>query len=143
MADLLINGNDAYLAYGVRMGEGFLDALGLPPSNKEYIENESRLEDGKRRLLTDLKLASRTLTLSFVIMGATHQQYLQRKAAFLALLTAGEITINVPADGEAYYRLSFDKYTTYAQNRRRTLCTLAAQFTELNPANRSAPASGS
>lgn len=28
MADLLINGKDAYITWGVRMGEGVLDVLG-------------------------------------------------------------------------------------------------------------------
>ena len=48
MIDLLINSKDAYVTWGVRMGDGFLDALGASAPMKEFIENKSRLEHGKR-----------------------------------------------------------------------------------------------
>ena len=48
MADLLINGRDAYKTWGVRMGDKFLDVLGASLPMKEFIENKSRLEHGKR-----------------------------------------------------------------------------------------------
>lgn len=51
MSDLLINTQDAYTTWGVRIGEGFLDVLGASSPMKEFIENKSRLEHGKRVII--------------------------------------------------------------------------------------------
>ena len=39
--DLFINGKDAFSTWGVRMGDGFLDAIDGFNQMKDYIENES------------------------------------------------------------------------------------------------------
>ena len=46
MNELLINGENAYTTWGVRMGEGFLDVIGASAPMKDFIENKSRLEHG-------------------------------------------------------------------------------------------------
>lgn len=46
MIEMLINKQDAS-TFGVRMGDGFLDAICSPLPLKEFVENTSRLEDGK------------------------------------------------------------------------------------------------
>lgn len=51
MSELLINNKDAYTIWGVRMGKGFLDVLGASSPMKEFIENKSRLEHGKRVII--------------------------------------------------------------------------------------------
>lgn len=66
-AKLLINNKDAYVTWGVRMDDGFLTALCAPCTMKEYIENESRLEHGKRVVTDNAKVASREVTLAFTI----------------------------------------------------------------------------
>ena len=65
MADLLINGRDAYKTWGVRMGDKFLDVLGASLPMKEFIENKSRLEHGKRVIINNPKIDEREITLSF------------------------------------------------------------------------------
>ena len=47
MNELLINDENAYTTWGVRMGEGVLDAIGASAPMKDFIENKSRLEHGK------------------------------------------------------------------------------------------------
>lgn len=37
MNELLINGKDAYTTWGVRMGRGFLDAIGASSPMKDFI----------------------------------------------------------------------------------------------------------
>lgn len=138
MKNLLINGDDAYKAYGIRMGDDFLNNLDTPPENKEYIENESRLEDGSRILCLNPHKAKRTLTLTFQLFGTSHTDYLTKKEKFLAVLAAGSLTLQVPADSAAVYHLLYNKCTSYAQNVARTSCKIAAQFTEPNPAYREA-----
>ena len=56
MNELLINGENAYTIWGVRMGDGFLDVLGASSPMKEFIENKSRLEHGKRVIFNNTKV---------------------------------------------------------------------------------------
>ena len=60
---LLINGENAYTTWGVRMGEGFLDVIGASASMKDFIENKSRLEHGKRVIINNPKVDEREITL--------------------------------------------------------------------------------
>lgn len=57
--DLFINGKDALETWGARMGNGFLDAIDGFNEMKDYIENESRLEHGKRVITDNAKVDSR------------------------------------------------------------------------------------
>ena len=67
MNELLINGENAYTTWGVRMGEGFLDVIGASAPMKDFIENKSRLEHGKRVIINNPKVDEREITLSFTI----------------------------------------------------------------------------
>lgn len=79
MSDLLINTQDAYTTWGVRMGEGFLDVLGASSPMKEFIENKSRLEHGKRVIINNPKVDEREITLSFAIEGSSRSDYQSKK----------------------------------------------------------------
>ena len=83
MADLIINGKDAFLEWGVRMGDKFLDVLGAPVPMKEFIENSSRLEHGKRISVANTKLDSREITLVFTIEGESESDFLDKKIFYL------------------------------------------------------------
>lgn len=65
----MINNKDAYATWSVRMGEDFLDVLGASSPMKEFIENKSRLEHGKRVIINNPKVDEREITLSFTIEG--------------------------------------------------------------------------
>lgn len=143
MAELYINGVDAFTTWGVKMGDGFLDALDVPVQAKEYIENESRKEHGKRVLVKDssgnslVRLASREVTLTFIIMGDTHEEYLSNKRAFYDELYKGEMSIQVPDDSDNIYHLIYKgKSSSYGQSLDRTMCKITIKFEEPNPSNR-------
>ncbi len=137
MSDLLINGQDAYVKYGVRMGDGFLDAIGAPAPMKEYIENESRLEHGKRVITVDAKVSSRDVNLEFTIQGATPGDYRAKKTAFLAVLYAGGVTVSIPADSPDIYHLVYKGNSpTYAMSRNRCFGKMIVKFEEPNPMRR-------
>ena len=135
--DLFINGKDAWETWGVNMGEDFLDAIdGFAPM-KDYIENESRLEDGKRIVKMTPKVASRDMTLHFTIKGNSQQDYRSKRAAFEEELRAGFIDVNVPVLGAQVYHLIYlGKSVSYAMNIARTFSTISAKFEEPNPADR-------
>ena len=93
MAELLINNKDAYAIWGVKMGKGFLDVLGASSSMKEFIENKSRLEHGKRVIVNDPKIDEREITLSFTIEGKSQSDYQAKKKAFFVELYKGKVDI--------------------------------------------------
>lgn len=136
MEDLLINGKDAYVEWGIKMGSEFLDALGAFPTIKDYVENESRLEDGKRVTAISPKIAASDITLTFNIEGKTHNDFIEKKKSFIDELIKGDVTIQVPKNGNEVYHLLYQRGTSYAQNIMRTACKVACKFTEANPANR-------
>lgn len=80
--DLFINGKDAFDTWGVRMGEGFLDAIDGFNEMKDYIENESRMEHGKRMITDNARIASREIALQFTIEGSSESDYRAKKKAF-------------------------------------------------------------
>ena len=91
MDELLINGENAYTTWGVRMGEGFLDVIGASASMKDFIENKSRLEHGKRVIINNPKVDEREITLSFTIESNSQSDYQAKKKAFFDELYKGEI----------------------------------------------------
>lgn len=137
MVDLLINNKDAYVTWGVRMGDGFLDALGASASMKEFIENKSRLEHGKRVITTNPKVDERELSLAFTIEGSTSSNYQEKKKSFFEELYKGAVDIQVPANSsEIYHLIYLGKSITYAQSLERTFGKVSSKFCEPNPALR-------
>ena len=137
MSDLLINTQDAYTTWGVRMGEGFLDVLGASSPMKEFIENKSRLEHGKRVIINDPKIDEREITLSFTIEGNSQSDYQAKKKDFFEELYKGVVDIQVPANSnEIYHLIYLGKSVAYAQSLDHTFGKISAKFNEPNPANR-------
>lgn len=139
LPELRINGSDVvYQTYGVRMGDGFIDALTEPLSLKDFIENESRLEHGTRVVVgASPKCQARELTLDFTIEGSSPADFLAKKNAFLSLMYAGSVEIQVPRESPDTYRLVYlGKGATYSVNPQRTFCHIVLKFKEPNPADR-------
>lgn len=139
VADLLINGLDAYEKYGVRMGDGFLSALKAGAPLKDYITNESALRHGVDYCKVTPKLNERELTLAFTIEGDTVADYESHYDDFLVTLQEGDVTIQVPSRSDKVYHL---KYTgnqiTYAEDIEGTFSKLSAKFKEPDPTFRTA-----
>ena len=137
MDELLINGENAYTTWGVRMGEGFLDAIGASAPMKDFIENKSRLEHGKRVIINNPKVDEREITLSFTIEGNSQSDYQAKKKAFFEELYKGVVDIQVPANSnEIYHLIYLGKSVAYAQSLDQTFGKISAKFNEPNPANR-------
>ena len=137
MTDLLINEKEAFATWGVRMGDGFLDALGASAPMKDFIENKSRLEHGKRVIINDPKVDEREITLSFTIEGSSQSDYQSKKKAFFDELYKGKVDIQVPANSsEIYHLIYLGKSITYAQSLDRTFGKCSMKFCEPNPSLR-------
>lgn len=135
--ELYINNKDAWDTWGVNMGEGFLDAIDAPLEMKDYIECESRLEDGKRMDTSSPKVASRDVTLTFTIMGSSESDYRAKKKSFETELRKGAFTLKVPALGQEVYHFVYTgKSVSYALSRNRNFGKFSTKVTEPNPAHR-------
>lgn len=136
LGDLYINSQDAWATWKVAMGNGFIENLLVPAGLKEFIENESRLENGKRVITTNPKVSSRDVTLTFNIHGDTTTEYLSNYAAFVAILQAGTVKIRVPAINMTF-NLIYKKSSSFNIGRARMDSSLAVKFEEPDPTNRS------
>ena len=137
MNELLINDENAYTTWGVRRGEGVLDAIGASAPMKDFIENKSRLEHGKRVIINNPKVDEREITLSFTIEGNSQSDYQAKKKAFFEELYKGVVDIQVPANSnEIYHLIYLGKSVAYAQSLDQTFGKISAKFNEPNPANR-------
>lgn len=140
MSDLLINGNDAETTYGIHMGNGFLNALLAPCQAKEYVTNECRNEHGTRYVVPNnaVYLSERSLTLSFVLIGTSQNDFHTKQAAFMQLLYSGYITLCVPSwSSNEVFRLYYTgNGCTWNMNKQRTVATLTLKFNEPDPTDR-------
>lgn len=136
--DLIINGKDAWTTWGVCMGDGFLDAIDGFNEMKDYIEDESRLEHGKRIITDNAKVDSREITLQFTIEGSSESDYRTKKKAFQAELERGTVNIKIPALGTELYRLVYlGKNVSYGLSLDRCFGKVSSKFCEPNPMDRS------
>lgn len=135
--ELYINNKDAWTTWGVQMGNGFLDALdGFLPM-KDYIENESRLEHGKRILTDNAKVDSRDVTLDFTITGTSRTDYQTKKNAFRTELQKGAVSVKVPdLNSEVYHLVYTGKGISYGLSLDRCFGHFSSKFTEPNPMDR-------
>lgn len=132
--DLLINGKDAFSTWGVRMGDGFLDAIDGFNEMKDYIENESRLEHGKRVITDNAKVDSREITLQFTIEGSSETDYRAKKKAFQTELEKGAVNIKVPVLGNEVYKMIYlGKSVSYGLSLDRCFGKVSSKFEEPNP----------
>lgn len=136
--DLFINGKDAWSTWGVRMGDSFLDAIDGFNEMKDYIENESRLEHGKRVITDNAKVDSREITLQFTIEGSSESDYRSKKKSFQTELEKGAVNIKVPVLGNEVYKLVYlGKSVSYGLSLDRCFGKVSSKFEEPNPMDRS------
>lgn len=136
MRDLIINGKDALDTWGVSMGDGFLNSILTPPPVKDYIENKSRLEDGKRVIFNNKKHDEREFNLIFTLKGSNQSDYISKFKAFMSEMTSGLVSINIPAIGDDVYHVYYKNSTSFAFSIDHTFSKIAMKVCEPNPANR-------
>lgn len=135
--DFFINGKDAFSTWGGRMGDGFLDVMDSFNEMKDYIENESRLEHGKRVITDKAKIKSREFILQFTIEGNSEGDYLIKKKSFQGELEKGSVNIKIPALGSEVYKLVYlGKSLSYGLSSDRCFGKISSKFCDPNPMDR-------
>ncbi len=114
--DVTINGYDAFTRWGINLEDGALSALMTPPPLKEFVENTSRLEHGKRVIATNPKYAERELTLPFHIIASSKSDFLGKYGLFCTdVLSKGTICLSTRYQTGVYYNLIYVSCTQFRQ----------------------------
>ena len=107
---------DAYAQWGVSLDKEGLSQLMAPPPLKEYITNQSALENGVR-VVGIPKVGSRELTLGMNISANTESIFLSRYTSFCSTLRLGTVSIITSFQPTVLYRFHFISCTQFAEYR--------------------------
>lgn len=113
--ELYINGKDAYTTWGITMDDTALSELMTPPSNKSLIENESRLEHGKRVIISNPKIDARNLTLQINLTASNDEQFFERYNSFCKELATGALDIKTKYQPDVIYRTIYQSCSQFSQ----------------------------
>ena len=133
-----INGKDAKATWGIVFDSSSISSLMTPAAMKEYIENNSRTEHGKRVVTNaDLaKLDARSVTLTFSLCAKSENDFFTKYAAFCDEIQAtGEIKIILSVRPNVAYRLLYKSCSQFTQYNNR-LAKFSLKCEEPNPKNR-------
>lgn len=133
--ELYINGKDAYLTWGISMDDTSLSELMTPPANKAFIENESRLQHGKRVVTVNPKLDQRNLTLQINLTATTETQFFARYSGFCRELATGLLHIKTKYQPGVVYKTMYLSCSQFSQFMR-GIGKFSLKLCEPNPADR-------
>lgn len=133
--ELYINGKDAYVAWGISMDNTSLSELMTPPANKAFIENESRLQHGKRVVAANPKLDQRNLTLQINLTAATEPQFFARYNEFCKELATGVLHIRTRYQPGVVYKTIYLSCSQFSQFMR-GIGKFSLKLNEPNPDDR-------
>lgn len=133
--ELYINGKDAYTTWGISMDDTSLSTLMTPASNKELIENKSRLEHGRRVLISNPKLDERNLTLQINLTAPDVDVFFARYYSFCVELSTGVLDIKTKYQPTVLYRTIYQSCGQFSQFMQ-GIGKFSLKLNEPNPNNR-------
>ena len=87
------------------------------------------------------KLDARDLTLAFTVEGTDEADYWKKYMAFVEVLKAGLVVVDIPGfpssggGASRSFKLTYKSSQSYAMNAGRTFAKLSVKFNEANPAD--------
>ncbi len=136
--ELYINGQDAYTTWGISLDRTGLSALMTPAGQKEVVENESRLENGRRAIVKSPRVAARDVSLVFNMSARVQELFMARYASFCEQLQTGQLVIRTKYQPTTYYKFIYRSCTQFTQTQRE-LAKVVRRLTEPNPGDREQP----
>ena len=134
--ELYINGQDAWTTWGIGMDSGSLGTLMAPPSLKDFVSNESRLEDGRQYIVTNARVKERELTLRLSLYAPTARLFFDRYVSFCKdVLETGIMNINTKYQQGVVYHCIYQSCSQYTQYRGK-VAKFALKLIEPNPFDR-------
>ena len=112
---LYINGEDAYLTWGIFLAETALSTLMTPAPNKEFISNKYRSKDGKTVIKHNPRLDEREITLPFNMTAKDSTTFMTNYARFCEdVLAKGELVIRTQFQPNVWYRCIYLSCTQFS-----------------------------
>lgn len=133
--ELFINGEDAYLQWGISMDDTSLSELMTPPANKAFIENESRLQHGKQVVVANPKLDQRSLTLQINLTASSEEQFFARYSSFCKVLATGVLHLKTKYQPGVVYKTIYLSCGQFSQFMR-GIGKFSLKLNEPNPNDR-------
>lgn len=133
--ELFINGKDAYIEWGISMDDTSLSSLMTPVPSKAFVENESRLEHGKRVIIANPKMDVRNLTLQINLTASNEEQFFTRYNSFCEELATGVLEINTKYQPTVVYKTIYQSCSQFSQFMR-GIGKFSLKLYEYNPSNR-------
>lgn len=133
---VMINNQNVKLNWGIVFDSSSISALMTPAPMKDFIENASRLEHGKRVVTTNPKVESRTLSLSFSLYANDEETFFNRYDSFCAELEKGTVNIMLSNRPTIVYKLIYKSCKQFTQYNNR-LAKFILNLEEPNPKDRS------
>jgi hypothetical protein len=133
--ETFINNKDIWTYYSAKLIESSFDNLLLPPPNKEFVSNSSRLTPGKQILVGSIVKDERSVSVIFAITCASKADYLTKYNALIAELSTGMIALKVVPNG-LIYNLVVESYAELKSGTGLRSGKLTVRFNEPDPTNR-------
>lgn len=130
-----INGKDAFGSWGIVLDSTALSSLMTPAPNKDFIENKSRLEHGKRVIVTNPKIDEREVSIKFTMRASSLEDFLAKYESFCMELAKGQLRINTKFQPDVYYNMIYEscnQFKEYGNGR----AEFTLRLSEPNPGNR-------
>ena len=138
--EFTINGLNTYSTWGIVLASGSVEQLLALPPAKDYIVNESRLENGVRVLTSGTALAKeadREVTLEIHMLAESATDFKTKYAAFLSYIRSNRnLELSTSHSSEAYHFIYRSCNSFSDWNGR--VCHIALRLWEPNPSNRTA-----
>ena len=112
------NWRDAFLSYGVVMEETSLSNLMTPAPAKEFVENMSDLQDGKRvsRDINDARKDERNVTFIIHLIANDAEDMMLKYGLFCSeILDKGFFDIKTKYQSDVIYRMTFLACTQFTE----------------------------
>ena len=134
--DITINGKNAKTTWGIVFDSSSISALMVPASVKDYIENDSRLEHGRRVITNNVKVDARTnIQLTFSLYASSETEFFSRYDSFCAELEAGTLNIIISSRPTVVYKCLYKSCKQFTQYNNR-LARFSLTVIEPNPKDR-------
>lgn len=130
-----INRKDAKEAWGVVLDSSAISALLAPPPMKEYIGNGSRLEHGRRVIVSNAKVDKRDVTLTLSMYACDETAFWSRYNAFCTELEKAFLEIELGDFPGVIYKCVYKSCSQFTQYNGR-LAKFSLKLEEPNPKNR-------
>lgn len=135
IGELFINGKDAYTTWGVMMDTESLSLLMTPSSNKDYIINRNRNQNGSRVIVDNPKVNERVLNLTLQMVAKNEDEFFAKYLLFCKELEKGNLNIRTKYQPNVVYKTVYNSCTQFTQFVRE-MAKFTLKLTEPNPKDR-------